>query len=199
MINYLWEYLYSKFKQEAILTASQKLFAFVRIFLLHNRKSWQWYITCGNSVRRKRTRITMRSRVVLSVLFLRLDLMFVGPWIRVCEIMSCEEVDGHFNPKLQPQTFQTQAWGWKVRGWEVRGWDILQTFISEYFWSHCDFYYCWKPTTTVLLLFVVVSNTADTVTRQEVFRHDPLIPIEGYCCAPSSTLENTVNHFILDS
>ena len=67
-------------------------------------------------------------------------------------------------------------------------------YNSEWFWSHCDFYYCWKPTTTVLLLFVVVSNTADTVTRQEVFRHDPLIPIEGYCCAPSSTLENTVNN-----
>ena len=47
-----------------------------------------------------------------------------------------------------------------------------------------------KPTsTTAELLFVVVSNTADTVTRQEVFRHDPLIPIEGYCCAPSSNTD----------
>ena len=60
-------------------------------FFFFNIKSWQWYITCGNSVRRKRTRITMRSRVVLSVLFLRLDLMFVGPWIRVCERMSYKE------------------------------------------------------------------------------------------------------------
>ena len=86
MINYLWEYLYSKFKQEPFLTA----FCFCENFSF-NRKSWQWYITCGNSVRRKRTRITMRSRVVLSVLFLRLDLMFVGPWIRVWKWMSCEE------------------------------------------------------------------------------------------------------------
>ena len=88
LINYLWEYLYSKFKQESLLTAS---FLLLWEFFFFNIKSWQWYITCGNSVRRKRTRITMRSRVVLSVLFLRLDLMFVGPWIRVCERMSYEE------------------------------------------------------------------------------------------------------------
>ena len=88
LINYLWEYLYSKFKQESLLTAS---FLLLWEFFFFNIKSWQWYITCGNSVRRKRTRITMRSRVVLSVLFLRLDLMFVGPCIRVCERMSNEE------------------------------------------------------------------------------------------------------------
>ena len=56
--------------------------------------------------------------------------------------LQTQTVEGHlnpglFNPKLQPQTFQSwtlqprtfqswffEPWGWKLHGWKVRGWKV---------------------------------------------------------------------------